>query len=147
MSPIYDFEGCLVSNPESFQRSHYGTRVSSEEYTRIWAVFVMGSTPPPSSIYQSEHLPATERYMEAREYWMIFRGPGFLAVVCFGSSPTPSQLSQEARTATRRKSEKERQLADGRRGGGWGRNQIIWQRESLVLYKSMNHWSYYRPLT
>jgi hypothetical protein len=23
-----------------------------------------------------------------REYWSIYRGPGFLAVVCFGSSPT-----------------------------------------------------------
>ncbi len=25
----------------------------------------------------------------SREYWMIYRGPGFLAVVWFGSSPTP----------------------------------------------------------
>ncbi len=25
-----------------------------------------------------------------REYWMIYRGTGFLAVVWFGSSPTPS---------------------------------------------------------
>jgi hypothetical protein len=25
-----------------------------------------------------------------REYWMIYRGPGFLAVVRIGSSPTPS---------------------------------------------------------
>ncbi len=30
----------------------------------------------------------------SREYWTIFREPGFLAVVCFGSSPTPSPLSR-----------------------------------------------------
>ncbi len=32
----------------------------------------------------------------SREYWMIHRGPGFLAVVWFGSSPTPlSPLSRQ----------------------------------------------------
>jgi hypothetical protein len=30
-----------------------------------------------------------------REYWRIHRGPGFLAVVCFGSSPTPSLTCQQ----------------------------------------------------
>ncbi len=30
---------------------------------------------------------------DAREYWMIYRGTGFLAVVWFGSSPTFPQLS------------------------------------------------------
>jgi hypothetical protein len=34
--------------------------------------------------------------------------------------------------------EKERQLADGIRGEGWGRSQIIRRRQSLVLYKSVN---------
>ncbi len=29
----------------------------------------------------------------SRDYWMIFRGPGFLAVVWFGSSHTPSPLN------------------------------------------------------
>jgi hypothetical protein len=28
------------------------------------------------------------------EYWMIHRGPAFLAVVLFGSSPTPPPLSR-----------------------------------------------------
>ncbi len=28
------------------------------------------------------------RSFRSREYWMIYRGPGFLAVVWFGSSPT-----------------------------------------------------------
>ncbi len=30
-----------------------------------------------------------------REYWMIYRGPGFLDVVWFGSSPTLSPLSRQ----------------------------------------------------
>ncbi len=36
-------------------------------------------------------------------------------------------------------------LSDGRGGRGWGRSQIIWQRESLVLYKSfiLSAWLYY----
>jgi hypothetical protein len=44
-----------------------------------------------------------------------YRGPGFLAVVIFRSTPTPSPLSrQKAGPATHRKTEKERQLVDGR---------------------------------
>ncbi len=34
--------------------------------------------------------------MYSREYWMIYRGPGFLAVGWFGSSPTPSPPMQSA---------------------------------------------------
>ncbi len=52
----------------------------------------------------------------SREYWMIDKGPGFLAVVWFGSSPTPSAPSplcrQKARPATHRKTEKERKGVD-----------------------------------
>ncbi len=51
-----------------------------------------------------------------RKYWMIYRGPGPLAVVCFDSLP-PRQL---ARPATHKKTEKERQLAHGIREGGNG---------------------------
>ncbi len=36
------------------------------------------------------------------EYWMIYRGPGFLAVVWFGSSPTPSPVSKLHRRHTGR---------------------------------------------
>jgi hypothetical protein len=31
-----------------------------------------------------------------REYWMIYRGPGFLAIEWFGSSPVPLPLLQSA---------------------------------------------------
>jgi hypothetical protein len=51
-----------------------------------------------------------------REFWMIFKGTGFFAVVWFGSSPTPSPpLSTLDRQHTGRL---ERQLSHGR--GGWG---------------------------
>jgi hypothetical protein len=39
------------------------------------------------------------------------------------------------RPATQRKTEKEKQFADGRVRREWGRSQIIRRRESLLLYK------------
>ncbi len=53
-----------------------------------------------------------------REYWMVFRGPGFFAVVRFGSSLNPPSL--QARPTTHRDTEKERQETEG-----WERSQII----------------------
>jgi hypothetical protein len=56
----------------------------------------------------------------------------FLAVVWFGSSPTPStSISKLDRRHTGR-------LRKGDNLRGWGRRQIIRRRESLVLYKSFN---------
>jgi hypothetical protein len=74
---------------------------------------------------------------------MINRGAGFLAVVLFVYSPTPLSPSPSVRSIrttgdTQVKTEKERQLADGRGGEGVGEEQIIRWRESLVLYKSFN---------
>jgi hypothetical protein len=65
---------------------------------------------------------------------MIYRGPGFLAIVWFGSSPTPLPLSCQ-----RIVSLPSLLVTDGREGRGWGRSQIIRRRESLVLYKSFNN--------
>ncbi len=66
-----------------------------------------------------------------REYWTIYRGPGFLAVIWFGSTPNPhppvSKLHRRHKTT-----EKERQLADGK--GGRGRPP----HESLTIYRSFN---------
>jgi hypothetical protein len=53
------------------------------------------------------------------EYWMIYKGPGFLAIIWFGSSPTPSE-------ATHRKTEKERQLADGGEEPNHATTREIW---------------------
>jgi hypothetical protein len=44
-----------------------------------------------------------------REYWIIYRVPGFLVVVWFGSTSAPPPPT-----------EKERQLADGKGGRRWG---------------------------
>ncbi len=54
------------------------------------------------------------RISETRDYWIIYRGPGFLAVLWFGSSPTPSPVSLLYRRHTG--AEIERQFTDGRRG-------------------------------
>ncbi len=72
-----------------------------------------------------------------REYWMIYRGPGFLSVVWFGSNPSPLSsacclsfpifLCVAHRLLT----------GEGRGWRGWGRSQIIRRRESPV-YKSFN---------
>ncbi len=73
------------------------------------------------------------------EYWLFSRGPGFLAVVIFNSSPSPFPVSKlDRRAASHVKSEKKRQLADARWGRGVGRSQIMRWRESLVLCKSFN---------
>jgi hypothetical protein len=59
------------------------------------------------------------RIVPPREYWTIYRGPGFLAVVWFGSTPNPSP-SPVSNLHTGRLRKKERQLADMRGGEGMG---------------------------
>jgi hypothetical protein len=49
----------------------------------------------------------------------------------------PCPLPPQARLGTYRKTEKDRQLAEWRTGGGGG-SQIIIRQESLVLYKTLN---------
>jgi hypothetical protein len=70
---------------------------------------------------------------------MIYRGPGFLAVVWFGSSPIPlppSPISTLSIFLSLPVCRRSRFLT--REGRGWGRSQIIRWGESLVLYKSFN---------
>jgi hypothetical protein len=78
----------------------------------------------------------------ASEYWMIFRGPGFLAIVWFDSSPAPSPslFLQQVRTgvATHRKTEEERQVAKlltGGGTGGWGAKSY----DGEKAWSSINH--------
>ncbi len=49
-----------------------------------------------------ERTPMVLRICNSREDWMIFKGPGFLAVVWFGSSPTHLSLSKLDRRHTGR---------------------------------------------
>jgi len=71
----------------------------------------------------------------SKEYWTIYRGPGFLAVVWFNPLPLSRQqvvsLSQSSCVSPV-------ELTKGRgRAWGRGRSQFIRRRESLVFYKSI----------
>ncbi len=79
-------------------------------------------------------------WVRNREYWMTYSGPGFLAVVWFGSPPTPPHpLPSVDRRHTGSLKKRDNLLT----GYGWGRSQIIRPQESLVLYKSFKTlWSY-----
>jgi hypothetical protein len=78
------------------------------------------------------------------EYWTIYRGPGFLAVIWFNPLPLSRQqvvsLSQSSCVFPV-------ELTKGRgRAWGRGRSQIIRLREGLVFYKSFNSlWIYPSP--
>ncbi len=74
-----------------------------------------------------------------REYWMIYRRPGFLAVAGFSSTPTPSHpLSrQQAVSLSRSSYVSSVPLIDGE-AREWARSKIIRSRESLALYESFN---------
>ncbi len=72
------------------------------------------------------------------EYLMLYRGPGFLAVAWFGSSPTPSPPfpSDIVVSLSQSSSVSPFELSDGRgRGGrrGWTRSHMIRPRESMAL--------------
>ncbi len=81
--------------------------------------------------FQNTHLSRQRLYIirVSREYWIIYRGTGFLAVVWFGSLPTPSPpLLSVTSTGAHRKTEKKRQLADRRGWRGWERSHITRRR-------------------
>ncbi len=70
-----------------------------------------------------------------REYWMIERGPGSLAIIWFGSSPTPfPPLSRQQVVFLSQSS----CVSPGEGRMGWVKSEIIRPRESLVLYRSFN---------
>jgi hypothetical protein len=91
-------------------------------------------SPVSSEVKVSEDLShlGSQQKIVSREVWMYYRGPGFLSVIWFRSSPRHSPVS------TREDWARERQLADGRGDKGGGRSQIIRRRESLVLYNTLN---------
>ncbi len=72
-----------------------------------------------------------------RDYWMIYRGPGFQAVVRFSSSPTipPADVTKFDRRHTRRLRKRDNLLTEMARRVGT-RSKTIRRRGSLVRYKS-----------
>ncbi len=67
---------------------------------------------------------------------MIYGGPGFLAVLWFGSSPTPSPLSSQYHRRQTAELRKIDNLLTGEGGAGVGKEPIMQWQESLVLNKS-----------
>ncbi len=112
-------------------------------YNRFWSLslvfpilaHVKFNLKPKSPIFMVVWRPPT------REYWMIYRRPGFIAVYDFFDPhpttlpPAPVSKLERRHTGSLRKRDN---LLTGEGGRGWGRSQIIRQRESLVLYKSFN---------
>ncbi len=84
----------------------------------------------------------------SREYWMIYRGTGILAIVWFSSPPSPS-LRRKVSLCSQSYSVSRVELTGGRWGRkGWGRSQTIRPRESLALHISFNiFWSTTRTIT
>ncbi len=78
--------------------------------------------------------------VETSEYWMIYRGPGFLAVIWFGSSPTdlPHLPSASCPSFSVFLHVCRRSKLNYVRGGKGVGSQIKWPRESLALNKSFN---------
>ncbi len=80
----------------------------------------------------------------SREYWMIHRGPGFLTVVWFGSTPAsspPSPVRKFDRRHTGRLRKRDSLLLGGGAGSGRGAecpNHTTAGKLGLVIYKSFN---------
>jgi hypothetical protein len=79
-------------------------------------------------------MPATILY---REYWMICRGPGFLAVVWFGSSPTSPFLLPSVISTGGAQKEWERETTAGVKGGRGGGGAKSYDDEKA--WSSINH--------
>ncbi len=86
-------------------------------------------------------------FLTGSEYLMIYRWLGLVAVAWFGSSPTPfpsppvvskMSLFLSLPVCGRRAYWRERWVGDG-----WGRSEVILQRESLVFY-NLSIFSEYR---
>ncbi len=66
-----------------------------------------------------------------REYWMVYGGLNFLAVVWYGSWSTPPPQSKSSTGDTQE--DREGELYEGEGWRGWARSQFIRSRDSLAL--------------
>ncbi len=83
---------------------------------------------------------STATLPRGREYWMLHRGPGFLAAVWFGSSPSFSPLSicnRDRRYTGRPRKRDNLLMLTGDRGGGGGRGAESCDRKKA--WPSINH--------
>ncbi len=77
--------------------------------------------------------------LKSREYWMIYRGPGFLAVSWLLACPLPPLLSLSTTGNAQNDWDRETTFWRERGGGEWlARSRTIRPQESLILYKSFN---------
>ncbi len=73
-----------------------GVWVSANEYSCAhhvtWSPNKLWSSTSIFNLWSDQNICTVSRLRrgQAREYWMIYSGPGFLIVIYFGSSPTPS---------------------------------------------------------
>jgi hypothetical protein len=81
--------------------------------------------------YTTEVNTATENI---REYYLIYIGPCFLAVVHMGLAPPPPSLVSKLSFFLSQSSCVLPVELEGGGGRGWGKSQIIRRRESLVIY-------------
>ncbi len=75
----------------------------------------------------------TIRRVWAREYWIVYRGPGFLALIWFGSSPAPSHPLPSVSSCCDTQEDGERETTFWQGGGGAKSN------DSEKDWSSINH--------
>ncbi len=102
-----------------------GLRLSKSGSTKT---LLIGSTKTTFLLYAS--------LIPGRGYWIIYRRPGFLAIVPLSPSH-PSPVSKVDFRHTRRLRKRDNLLTGGRGGSGEGANSYRGEK-SLVLYKSFN---------
>ncbi len=94
---------------------------------------------PPTAT--SQFWPTSSQMVLLGEYWMIYRRPGFLAFVWFGSSPTPSPLPSASRISFSVflcVADSPVELTDGRGGGGGGGAKLHDSEKALsTIYHSI----------
>jgi hypothetical protein len=123
---------------------------------RIWVgrkliTFLLLCKLSPVSIFKTDPCEKKQQLfllLHFTEYWMIYRGPGFLAVVWLGSLPNPPPpLPSVSATGDTRSLRKREYLPTGEGGGGVGRGAESWDsKKTRSLFKSFNTLCYTWPL-
>ncbi len=133
---------------------HKGSKYWYRSRIRYWAALLLYAPHPhklPKYLVHDRCMPPStlcaRAKCTAREYLILYRGPGFLAVVWYGSSPlhlTPPHPSASCPSFS------DFLCVAGRaywqECGGGGRSQIIRRWESIVLHNTFNNLSWYSSM-